>query len=171
MSTNAKHAKRSPGPASRRCFIQSSSPRLSRPPGRPIKAPWHRAFVDEVLKDLFVLQRVHWTPEAFVFKCHELVGFDLVVGIFRTRPGCAYRDRRRTELSSCLARVCRGSASRLGRIEPKSRSFAPDAFLRRVACVLACKCPGRRFHLMRGDHRGAHRFGPGTNRFAAGAPK
>jgi hypothetical protein len=59
MSTDAKHERRSPGGASPRYFIQSSSPDHSRPPRRPYQAPRHRAFVDEVLEDLLVLQRVH----------------------------------------------------------------------------------------------------------------
>ena len=41
-----------------------------------IRAPRHRSFVDEILEDLLVPERVHWTPEAVVLECHELVGFD-----------------------------------------------------------------------------------------------
>ena len=45
-------------------------------PGGRIEEPRHRAFLDEVLEDLLVLQRVHRAPEAFVPEGHELVGFD-----------------------------------------------------------------------------------------------
>ena len=83
MSTNAKHAKRSPGPASRRCFIQPSSPRLSRPPR---EAPSRRHGIVPLStrssRTCLSFTRVHWTPEAFVLKCHELVGFDQSLSVY-----------------------------------------------------------------------------------------
>jgi hypothetical protein len=100
--------------------------------------------------------------------------FDQSLSVYsRTRPGCAYRDRRRTDCLHVLLVCVAGRHRAWGELSRKVRLIiiAPDASLRRVACVLACKCPGRGFHAMRGDHRGAHRFGPGTNRFAAGSTK
>ena len=45
-------------------------------PGGRTEEPGHRAFLDEVLEYLLVLQRIHRAPEAFVLEGHELVGFD-----------------------------------------------------------------------------------------------
>src|SRR6185295_11929940 len=41
-----------------------------------VEEPRHRAFLDEVLEDLLVLQRVHRSKEAFVANGHEPVGFN-----------------------------------------------------------------------------------------------
>ena len=138
--------RRSPGPASRRCFIQSSSP-LEAAREAPSRRDGIVPLSTRSSRTCLSFSVSIWTTEAFVLECHELVGFDQSLSVFsRTRPGCAYRDRRRTELSSAaFARVCRGSASRLGQLSRKVRLIAPDACLRRVACVLACKCPGRGF--------------------------
>jgi hypothetical protein len=94
--------RRSPGPASRRCFIQSSSPRRSRPPGRLHQGAMGSCLCRRGPQGPACPSAIHWTPEAFVLECHELVGFHQSLAVYsRTRPGCAYRDRRRTELSSC----------------------------------------------------------------------
>src|SRR5882757_5807817 len=45
-------------------------------PGVPFEEPRYRAFLDEVLEYLLVLQGIHRAPEAFVPEGHELVGFD-----------------------------------------------------------------------------------------------
>jgi hypothetical protein len=167
--------RRSPGPASRRCFIQSSSSRRSRPPGRLHQGAMASCLCRRGPQGPACPSAIHWTLEAFVLECHELVGFDQSLAVYsRTRPGCAYRDRRRTELSSCqqpllVCVACRHRA--WGELSGKVRLMAPDASLHRVACVLACKRPSRGFHAIGGDQRGAHRFGHGTDRFAAGCTK
>ena len=137
--------RRSPGPASRRCFIQSSSP-LEAAREAPSRRDGIVPLSTRSSRTCLSFSVSIWTTEAFVLECHELVGFDQSLSVFsRTRPGCAYRDRRRTELCQQPLLVCRGSASRLGQLSRKVRLIAPDACLRRVACVLACKCPGRGF--------------------------